>query len=395
MSSLCPPKHWPGGSGVCPIRLGITVAPNQQFCNRLQFLPSQVRLTLALNAYIRTGTTGRWRPKMAVTLKDVANRAGVSRSAVSRTFTEGASVSGKTRAKVERAASELGYSPNALASSLTTGRTKLIGLVSNNFHNPLFLEVFDLFTRGLQDRGLRPLLVNLSDETDPANSVHMLRQYSVDGVIVASSTLPPSFAEAFRNAGVPVVHSFGRYTTAPYVHVVGIDNIACGRMAAEALVARGYSRVAFLGGPEKATSTQDRALGFFSALAEHPEVSATVSYANAYSFDAGRVEMTKLLMQGPAEAYFCGDDVLSIGALSAVQEAGLSVPGDIGLIGLNDMEMAGWQNIDLTTIRQPIAEIIEASIDLVVGTIEAPNRYPETRLFPCRVIERGTLRPVA
>jgi DNA-binding LacI/PurR family transcriptional regulator len=93
---------------------------------------------------------------MAVTLKDVAERAGVSRSAVSRTFTSGASVSSKTRAKVEKAAAELGYSPNALASSLTTGRTKLIGLISNNFHNPLFLEVFDLFTRGLQERGLAP-----------------------------------------------------------------------------------------------------------------------------------------------------------------------------------------------------------------------------------------------
>ena len=86
------------------------------------------------------------------TLKDVAERAGVSRSAVSRTFTDGASVSEKMRAKVERAADELGYSPNALASSLTTGRTKLIGLIANNFQNPLFLEVFDRFTRGLQDR---------------------------------------------------------------------------------------------------------------------------------------------------------------------------------------------------------------------------------------------------
>ncbi len=332
---------------------------------------------------------------MAVTLKDVAQRAGVSRSAVSRTFTEGASVSLKTRAKVERAAAELGYSPNALASSLTTGRTKLIGLVSNNFHNPLFLEVFDLFTRGLQERGLRPLLVNLSDETDPANSVRMLRQYSVDGVIVASSTLPPSFAEAFRDAGVPVVHSFGRYTTSPHVHVVGIDNVACGRMAAEALVARGYRRVAFLGGPERATSTQDRALGFLGALATHPGIEVSVSYASAYSFDAGRVEMTKQLMADPAEAYFCGDDVIAIGALSAAQSAGLSVPRDVGLIGLNDMEMASWQNIDLTTIRQPIPEIIGASIDLVVATIERPDRHPETRLFPCRVIERGTLRPAS
>jgi DNA-binding LacI/PurR family transcriptional regulator len=330
---------------------------------------------------------------MPVTLKDVAQLAGVSRSAVSRTFTEGASVSLKTRTKVERAAAQLGYSPNALASSLTTGRTKLIGLVSNNFHNPLFLEVFDLFTRGLQERGLRPLLVNLSNETDPANSVGMLRQYSVDGVIVASSTLPPSFAEAFRDAGMPVVHSFGRYTTSPHVHVVGIDNVACGRMAAETLVARGYRRVAFLGGPETATSTQDRALGFLGALKAHPEVTVSVSYATAYSFEAGRVEMTKQLMSDRAEAYFCGDDVIAVGALSAAQSAGLSVPGDVGLIGLNDMEMARWENIDLTTIRQPIAEIIGASIDLVVGTIAHPDRHPETRLFPCRVVERGTLRP--
>jgi DNA-binding LacI/PurR family transcriptional regulator len=118
-------------------------------------------------------------------------------------------------AKVERAARELGYHPNALASSLTTGRTKLIGLISNNFHNPIFFEVFDLFTRGLQERGLRPLLVNLTDETDPQNSLRMVRQYSVDGVIVASSTLPSDFANAFRNAGMPVVHSFGRHTTSP------------------------------------------------------------------------------------------------------------------------------------------------------------------------------------
>ena len=121
---------------------------------------------------------------MIVTLKDVAELAGVSRSAVSRTYTEGASVSLKTREKVKKAALELGYSPNALASSLTTGRTKMIGLVSNNFRNPFFLEVFDLFTRGLQERGLRPLLVNLSEETDPEASIRMLRQYSVDGVIV-------------------------------------------------------------------------------------------------------------------------------------------------------------------------------------------------------------------
>ncbi|MDB4224176.1 LacI family transcriptional regulator [Granulosicoccus sp.] len=331
---------------------------------------------------------------MPVTLKDVARHAGVSRSAVSRTFTDGASVSDKMRRRVEKTAAELGYTPNALASSLTTGRTRLIGLVSNNFHNPIFLEVFDLFTRGLQDRGLRPLLVNLTDETDPAQSVRMLQQYSVDGVVVASSTLPPSFSQAFKDANLPIVHSFGRHSSTTQVHVVGIDNVECGRMAAREFVARGYKRVGFLGGPERATSTQDRIEGFLTELSSHAEMSVSHSFADAYSFDAGRREMMRLLKTTPAQAYFCGDDVLSIGALSAVQEAGLKVPDDIGLLGLNDMQMAGWENISLTTIHQPIEQIVSSSIELIVAMLDEPNGPPpEARLFPSSLVERSTLKP--
>ncbi len=331
---------------------------------------------------------------MGITLKEVAEKAGVSRSAVSRTFTEGASVSPKTRQKIEAIAKEMGYQPNALASSLTTGRTKLIGLVSNNFHNPVFLEVFDLFTSALQDRDLRPLLVNLSDEIDPEKTLNMLQQYSVDGVIIASSTLPPSFAEAFHEAGMPVVHSFARATQSPDVSIAGIDNVECGRMAAETLVARGYTDVAFLGGPATATSTQDRLKGFHKALMEHSHVTCSHCYASAYAFEAGREAMLGQLKNKPAQAYFCGDDVLSIGALSAVQSAGLGVPDDIGIIGLNDMEMASWQNINLTTIRQPIKDIIASSVELVMALLSDPNRAVEARVFACQIIERGTLQPL-
>ncbi|MDV7143341.1 LacI family DNA-binding transcriptional regulator [Tropicimonas sp. TH_r6] len=331
---------------------------------------------------------------MPVTLKDVAQRAGVSRSAVSRTFTDGASVSPKMRRKVEKAASELGYSPNALASSLTTGRTKLIGLVSNNFHNPVFLEIFDLFTQGLQELGLRPLLVNLTDETEPDGSVQMLKQYSVDGVVLASSTLPPAFAQAYREAGLPVVHSFGRYSSAPTVHIVGIDNVECGRMAARELLARRYRRVGYLGGPADSTSSQDRLAGFQEEIEKNGGIGFSHSFAGAYSFDAGRAEMQRLLKADPAEAYFCGDDVLSIGALSAAEDAGLDVPGELGLIGLNDMEMARWENINLTTIRQPIRQIIRSSLELMVALLEDSERYPEARLFSCSVVQRGTLRPL-
>ena len=105
--------------------------------------------------------------------------------------------------------------------------------------------------------------------------------------------------------------------------------------------------------------------------------------------------MLRLLEETPAEAYFGGDDVLSIGALSAISEKGLSVPEDIGIIGLNDMEMARWENIDLTTIHQPIRQIVSSSIELMVATLNEPDRYPEARIFPCSVVERGTLRPVS
>jgi DNA-binding LacI/PurR family transcriptional regulator len=328
---------------------------------------------------------------MTITLKEVSERAGVSRSAVSRTFTEGASVSAKTRKKVEDAATALGYTPSLIASSLKTKRTKLIGLVANNFQNPVFLQVFDLFTRALQARGFRPLLVNLTDETDPAHSVSMLRQYSVDGVIVATSTLPPAFARAFRQAKVPVVHAFGRFDEDVNVDVVGIDNIACGKMAAKTLLARGYRKIAILGGPETATSTQDRVKGFRQAMRNAKVEIADISYARNYTYAAGLEAMTSLLKRTRVEAVFCGDDLICMGAMDAARTAGLSIPGDIGFLGFNDMEMAGWQAYDLTTIRQPIADIIQRAVEVIIGMDEA-TAEPTTLLYPCAVVERGSLR---
>lgn len=329
---------------------------------------------------------------MSVTLKDVAARAGVSRSAVSRTYTAGASVSPETRRKVEAAARALGYQPNILARSLTTRSTKMIGLVSNNFHNPAFLQIFDLFTRGLQERGLRPLLVNLSDETDPTRSLQMLQQYSVDGVILASSTLPPAFALAFHDAGLPIVQAFGRSSDGGRVHSVGIDNHHAGALAAQTLIARGYRHIGFLGGPETATSSKDRATGFLAEVALHGAIRATVSYATAYSFEAGHAEMLRLLQAPCAEAYFCGDDVLAIGALAAATGAGFAVPDEIGLIGLNDMEMSGWANINLTTIAQPFAAIIAAAIEVLTTLLAKPDLPPAVQIFACSIVERGTLR---
>ena len=330
-----------------------------------------------------------------VTLREVAAAAGVSRSAVSRAFTEGASVSAATRRKVETAARALGYRPNVLARSLTTKRTALIGLISNNFQNPAFMEVFDLFTAGLQDRGLRPLLVNLSDAREAEASLEMLMQYSVDGVIVASSTLPARFSATLAEARLPVVHAFGKPGSSIDVNVVGVDNLHGGALAAELLVERGYRDVAFLGGPPRATSTKDRLRGFTRRLKRAGLRIARTRYAETYGYDAGRAEMAALLGEARVEAVFCGDDILCMGARDHCRERGLAVPEDIALIGFNDIAMAGWAGYRLTTVRQPIHDIIVGAVELIVALVEDPARAPEARIFPCQIVERATVRPAS
>jgi DNA-binding LacI/PurR family transcriptional regulator len=329
-----------------------------------------------------------------VTLKDVAELAGVSPSAVSRAFTQGASVSPKTRTKVEEAARKLGYAPSLIARSLATRRTRLIGLVANNFQNPVFLDVFDLYTRALQARGLRPLLVNLTDVVDPSESSQLLKQYHVDGVIVATSTLPPAFPVTFRDAGLRIVHAFGRATRRPAVPIVGIDNVAAGRLAAQTLMARGYRRLGFLGGPEAATSTQDRSTGFLKEISAAGLSPPRVGFARAYSYDAGREAIGALLRDADLEAIFCGDDLICMGAMDGARAAGLSVPENLGFLGFNDMAMAKWAPYNLTTIHQPIDDIIRRSVELLLELVEDDSGRPTSTVLPCSIIERTTLRPL-
>ncbi|MDE2447273.1 MAG: LacI family DNA-binding transcriptional regulator, partial [Alphaproteobacteria bacterium] len=234
-------------------------------------------------------STGTSFPKVKrVTAQQVAERAGVSISAVSRAFTSGASISAATHKKVMRTAQELGYQPNVLARSLMTGRTELIGLVSNNFDNPAFMEIFDLFTRKLQDLGLRPLLANLSGNAKPENAVSMLRQYNVDAVIVASSTVSQAFIDGCLAANIPLIHAFGKPSTSSPIHVIGADNEQGGHLAAETLLRLRYKRVAFLGGPRSASSTIDRLKGFRAGLKVKQMSPVAEVFANSYSHEQGK-----------------------------------------------------------------------------------------------------------
>jgi DNA-binding LacI/PurR family transcriptional regulator len=327
-----------------------------------------------------------------ITQKEVADKAGVSLSAVSRAFTVGASISPKTREKIEVAANELGYKPNILAQSLMTNQTRLIGILSSNFENPAFTEVLDLITKELQSRNYRSLVENLSSESKPEDVLERLLQYRVDGVLFLSSVLPTIFAEVCAKAKLPAAIIFGRASTDGPINTVSADNYNGGKMGVELLIEHGYRKIAFLGGPINATTTIDRKKSIITTLKEYGLELSAIEHCDAYSYASGRDKSLTLLKEHPyIDAVFCGDDILAIATLDSARDLGMQCPEDLGVLGFNDMTMASWGAYNLTTIQQPIKDIVVAAVDIIIERIKYPNLSTEKRLLPCKVIERGTL----
>lgn len=322
----------------------------------------------------------------------MADKAGVSISAVSRTFTEGASVSAGMRARVEAAADALGFRPNHAARSLVTGRTELIGLVSNHFANPAFLDVFDHFTRQLQTRGLRPLLANLAERGGADAALEMMLKYNVDAVLIATSAPPTGFAERCVAAGLPVMHLFGRSGGDGSVPVVTVDNAAAGARVGDLMLSRGLRYLAFLGAARSDAASRDRCRGFERALRRQATPLLARHFAGDYSHECGRRGMHALLDASPQiDGVFCGDDIIALGALDACRERGVAVPGDIGIVGFDDMPLAAWAGYRLTTVRQPIAGMIEHAIERIAAWLADPDQVPTSAIFASEIIERDSL----
>jgi DNA-binding LacI/PurR family transcriptional regulator len=338
---------------------------------------------------------GRGSPALSsgVTASDVARKAGVSLATVSRAFTKGASVSSATRKLVSEAAEDLGYRPNILARSLMTNRTELIGLITSETENPIYLEILSQFINGLQRQGLRPLVVNLTEGLPANGALGILMQYKVDGVIVASSGLHAEFAKACAATGLPLVQAFGRPVGEVTANSVGADNYAGGRIAAELMCRHGYHKVAYLGGPESATSTIDRLKGFRERLELAGAKLAATKFASSFSYHGGLQAMHDILRDGDIEAVFCGNDVLAMGAVDACRKLDIAVPEQMGIIGFDDIPMAAWGGYNLTTIRQPIGDIVATAVELIISLIGGPERAVVAQHFSCMAVERGTLRP--
>lgn len=336
------------------------------------------------------------RVKTSATAQDVARLAKVSQSAVSRTFTPGASVSEQTRQRVTAAAAQLGYRPNAMARTLITGRSRIVALVMSYLENQFYPLVIEKLSQQLRQHGYH-LLMFISGQDEPDTVLTEILQYQVDAIVMASTTLSPDLARRCAESGVPVV-LFNRvpemraraHKTAS---TVTSDNYRGGRLAGELLATRGHKRIAFLAGLENSSTSIERERGFSDALAEaglRPCARAVGGYQFAGAQEAARQLFART--RGRPDAVFIANDHMAIAALDVLRiELRLRVPEDVSVIGFDDVPQAAWGAYSLTTIAQSVPEMVDATVALLLQQFE-DGSPPRNVVIPCRLVERQSVR---
>ncbi len=312
-----------------------------------------------------------WRKKAvqrSITASDVARYLGMSQSTVSRVFTPGASVSEETKKKVLEAARELGYRPNAAARSLITKKSNMIGIVMGDIKNPFYPEVLSKFSKELGRRGYQVLFVNAENDQLSGDDVNQFLEYNVEGVVVTDALLTSSVANYFNDNHIPIV-LFNRYIEDPLFRAVACDNVDGGYQVGKYLIEKGHQHFAFISGTHNTSTSLDREKGFRNALVENGYNLITDSGEYTYE-EAYQAALRLFNSKNPPDAIFCANDIMALGAIDAAKEIGVRIPEDVSIVGFDDISMGAWSAYSLTTWKQPVDEMIKATIEILLSDIK-------------------------
>lgn len=332
--------------------------------------------------------------KPRVTVKDLARDLGMSVSTVSRAFHAEAVIAKDTRDLVLNRAREIGYSPNPFARSLITKKTRIVGVVVADIKNPFYPEVLTRLTRALRDIDMNVMLVAADRSGEVDEALRLLLNYQPDLAIILAATLSSEAAGECRKAGTPVIF-FNRLSGDEHAFGISCDNILGGRSVADYLVDTGHRKLAYIAALPDASTNVTRHRGFSERAVERGLAPPVVVDAGQFSYHAGYEAAGKLReLDEMPDGVFCANDILAIGFLDGVRrELGLGVPDDISIVGFDDIEMAHWPSHGLTTIQQPIDQMLEAMISLARELGTNAGREPVVQYIPPGgVIERATTR---
>lgn len=331
-----------------------------------------------------------------VTISDVAKKAQVSRSTVSRVLNNQTRyVREETRLAVLEAAKALGYRPNSIARTLKTKKSHCIGVITDDIDTP-FLP---LMLKGIEQyafsRGYSALVCNSGYELEKQKAyIEMLSQRHIDGIIFAASFVY-SYAQDLINPGLPIIYAYSHSPQKTKNSVIS-DDFNGAQIAVRHLLSLGHERIGYINGPKNVIPSQDRIRGYAHALQNNGVQfeECLVKYGQWEESVSGyRAAQELLSLNEPPTAIFAANDVMAAGVIDAVHDLGLRVPDDISVIGYDDRDIAAFLKPALTTVKLPMYEIGSTAARLIIECVEQDSSFADSAFVQCQLVVRDSCGP--
>jgi DNA-binding LacI/PurR family transcriptional regulator len=331
------------------------------------------------------------------TIRDVAARAGVSHQTVSRVINRNPSVAESTRERVQTAIRELGYVPSPMARGLISNRTHSLGVVADDISDGFFARAVAGAEAEARRRDYYLMIGSVEPDDDERGYLRLMLERRVEGLILARPSVPltPSDLQLAASAGIPLVAVGSSELTG--FPVVDVDNRQGGFDATRHLLEHGHDLIATIVGPRDWPSAAARLQGYRDALLEAgvAEDPGLVEHAADWGLESGRAAAARLLARDQSfTALFAHSDLIALGAIRQLRDAGKHVPGDVSVVGYDDLPVADYVEPPLTTVHQPMREVGALAAGIVLDQLAGgPAPAPGPHLLPAVLVERQSVAP--
>lgn len=312
----------------------------------------------------------------SITIRDVAKKAGVSVSTVSRAFNNYSDINPETRQKILAISEELGYVPNTIARSLVSSKNYRLGLLIEDYNdeslmNPMVFEIVMAFKNAATRQGYETVLLTTTSDIQKSQKIDRLfNEKQLDGTFVMGLKITDEYYQQLNEIKYPCVIMDVNVKN-PMVACIGVDNTKGASMAVEHLIENGHKKIAFINGSKNAFVSYERLDGYYLALNRHGinVDSSLIEYGDFSSSGAEEAVERLLKKHKDITAIFCASDIMAIGAISKLNELGYSVPEDISIIGFDDIFIASYMTPKLTTVKQDKTKVGETAANVLLNMI--------------------------
>lgn len=341
----------------------------------------------------RTANGSPGSPGGPINSREVAAAARVSQSTVSRVVNGSANVRPETRARVEREMAALGYIPNAAARSLITRRTRMLGLVVSNITNGFYPEIIDAITSCALEQGYAVVVGSAGERPESqAAYLRLMAEQRVDGLILTSTLIGDARdLAALVRTGLPIVLANRVRDDLP-VDGVSLDNLGAGEVATRHLIEHGRRAIAYIGGQAETATDRGRRAGYERALHQARLAPLPVPDApGAFTREHGYAATWRLLeARNHPDGIVAADDTIALGCLDALAEAGVDVPGDVSVVGFDDIPAASLRAVWLTSVSTAARQMGTRAVELLLDRLRGSNGPPRREVLPADLVVRGT-----